>query len=94
MKHNGHSALNLLDQFRNEIASLPGAQNATYASGAPLVNTTIQSFFRVEDDMRDLKPYTRGVLNITSNTSIPSTSRSSAAAISATTTVPTRPRSA
>jgi putative ABC transport system permease protein len=65
-KYDGQSALNLLDQFRNEITSLPGAQNATYANGAPLVNTTTQSFFRVEDDMRDLKTLRNGVLNITS----------------------------
>jgi putative ABC transport system permease protein len=65
-KYDGQSALKLLDQFRNEITSLPGAQNATYANGAPLVNTTTQSFFRVEDDMRDLKTLRNGVLNITS----------------------------
>jgi putative ABC transport system permease protein len=65
-KYDGQSALNLLDQFRNEITWLPGAQNATYANGAPLVNTTTQSFFRVEDDMRDLKTLRNGVLNITS----------------------------
>jgi len=64
-KYQPQSALNLLERFREETAALPGVQSAAYANGAPLVGSTSQSFYRAQDDMRDLKNIHEAVLNIT-----------------------------
>jgi predicted permease len=64
-KYQPQIALNLLDRFRDETAALPGVQSAAYANGAPLVGTTSQSFYRAQDDMRDLKNIHEAVLNMT-----------------------------
>lgn len=53
-KYKGLDALPTLDQLSDEIRSIPGVQHAAYSSGAPLVNTVSQSFWRYEDNLRDL----------------------------------------
>jgi predicted permease len=64
-KYQPTQALHLLDRFREEAAAIPQVQQAAYANGAPLVDTVSQSFYRVEDDMRDLKVMHDAALNMT-----------------------------
>jgi putative ABC transport system permease protein len=64
-KYAGPAALNLLDRFREEAAAVPNVQSVAYANGAPLVNSTAQSFFRREDTMGDLKAMHEAVINMT-----------------------------
>jgi predicted permease len=64
-KYQPVQALQLLDRFREEATAIPQVQNVAYANGAPLVGTVSQSFYRVEDDMRDLKAIHEAALNMT-----------------------------
>lgn len=64
-KYDPQAGIKMLDHFRDETRSVPGVQNAAYANGAPLVSATSQSFYRLEDSMRDLKSLHEAVLNIT-----------------------------
>lgn len=53
-KYKGLEALSTLTRLTEEIRSIPGVQHAAYSSSAPLVNSVSQSFWRYEDNLRDL----------------------------------------
>jgi predicted permease len=64
-KYQPAQALHLLDRYREEAAAIPQVQSVAYANGAPLVGTISQSFYRGEDNMRDLKVMHEAALNMT-----------------------------
>jgi len=64
-KYQPMQALHLLDRYRDEAAAIPQVQNVAYANGAPLVGVVSQSFYRVQDNMRDLKAMHEAALSLT-----------------------------
>jgi putative ABC transport system permease protein len=54
-KYEATAGLNMLDRFRDAVAAIPGVEDAAYVNSAPLVTTATQSFYRAQDDMRDVK---------------------------------------
>src|SRR6185312_13440790 len=64
-KYEEQAGLKMLDHFRDETRSIPGVENAAYANGAPLVSTTSQSFYRMEENMHDLRALHEAVMNMT-----------------------------
>src|SRR6185312_13914039 len=64
-KYQPMPALHLLDRYRDEAAAIPQVQNVAYANGAPLVGVVSQSFYRVQDNMRDLKAMHEAALSLT-----------------------------
>jgi predicted permease len=64
-KYQPLQALHLLDRYRDEAAAIPQVQNVAYANGAPLVGVASQSFYRVQDNMRDLKAMHEAALSMT-----------------------------
>jgi len=64
-KYQPIQALHLLDRFREEAAAVLQVQKVAYANGAPLVDTVSQSFYRIEDSMRDIKALHEAALNMT-----------------------------
>jgi predicted permease len=64
-KYEPMQALHLLDRYRDEAAAIPQVQNVAYANGAPLVGVVSQSFYRVQDNMRDLKAMHEAALSMT-----------------------------
>jgi putative ABC transport system permease protein len=64
-KYEPMQALHLLDRYRDEAAAIPQVQNVVYTNGAPLVGVVSQSFYRVQDNMRDLKAMHEAALTMT-----------------------------
>ena len=65
-KYDVQAGLNMLDRFRDSVASIPGVEDAAYINSAPLVTTLTQSFYRSQDDMRDLNNEHDAVMYMTS----------------------------
>jgi predicted permease len=69
--YHGLDALPTLDHLAEEIRSIPGVQHVVYTWGAPLVNSVSQSFWRYQDNLRDLSAMQNAAMIMTTPEYLP-----------------------